>query len=61
MATYLDVKNKLNEMAKKLEETKDVSAFSAGPVNDSVKIIVPMMEDMLDIVRDVLDQTVGHE
>lgn len=41
---------KLAEIHAKLEETRD-AAVVAGPFRDVMKVVIPMMEDMLDVVR----------
>lgn len=41
-------------METKLEETREFATWNSGPVNDALKIIVPMMKDQLDLMRDIL-------
>lgn len=41
-------------MQEKLRETKEDAESTRGPVQDALRVVIPMMEDQLDILEDVL-------
>lgn len=44
----------INAMREKLKETAEATAWTSGPVNDSVKLMVPMLTDQLEIMENLL-------
>lgn len=53
----LEIEQKLDTMTEKLKDTKDQAEFSRGPVSDALEAVVPMMEDMVEIMRAILKRT----
>jgi hypothetical protein len=45
---------KIAEMHFKLEETKSAANFTRGPVKDVMNVIIPIFDDQLDLLREVL-------
>jgi hypothetical protein len=54
------LKSKIEAMEKKLAETKDDAKFNRGPVNDALQVVIPMMEDQLQITKDLLALTLDR-
>lgn len=42
------------EMEEKLNET--VSGMGSGPVKDAMKLVVPMMKDQLNLMREIVKE-----
>lgn len=49
------IQGEIHQMQKKLEETQDSFSYNKGPVNDALRIVIPMMQDQLKILRTILD------
>ena len=49
------IQGEIHQMQKKLEETRDSFSYNRGPVNDVMRVVIPMMEDQLKILRAMLD------
>lgn len=45
----------IDDVETKLHETRASMAWNSGPVNDCVKLMVPMMLDQIKILRAMLD------
>ncbi len=58
--TYKQLKDTIVAMETKLDETKDNAKFNRGPVNDALQVVIPMMEDQLQLMRDMLDLLYLH-
>lgn len=48
------VENQIAAMENKLLETKEDAESSRGPVQDALRIVIPMMEDQLQIQKSIL-------
>lgn len=55
--TKAQIQQQIAEMQKKLEDTRESAAWNSGPVNDTLKVIIPMMEDHLKIMWLILERT----
>lgn len=53
MMSTMMIKRQLDEMEQKLDET--VTAVDRGPVKDALRLVVPMMKDQINIMREILD------
>lgn len=53
--TEVEIAVMIDAMDKKLKETKEsFGAWNSGPVSDTLKVVIPMMEDQLEIIREFL-------
>lgn len=54
-----EIKKQLDDqilaMETKLRETKEDAQFTRGPLQDSLRVVVPMMEDQLDLSKKLLE------
>lgn len=60
MADNARLQTQISQMERKLAETKDAAEWTAGPVRDVLRIVIPMMEDQLAITREVYLRTLGN-
>jgi hypothetical protein len=49
------IEAKLAQMETDLAETKNSAAYIRGPVNDAVQIIIPIFEDQVKLMREILE------
>jgi len=50
-----ELQQRISEMEDKLDETKESVSYNRGPVNDAMKVVIPMMRDQLDLMRDIVN------
>lgn len=55
MISKEELQRRIEEMKQKLQETRESAEFSAGPVRDALRIVIPMMEDQLQLMDFMLD------
>lgn len=53
--TKSQLEGMIADMRKNLLDTKDSAKWAKGPVNDAIQIMVPMLEDQINIIQGVLD------
>jgi hypothetical protein len=53
--TKQELQFRISELEDKLKETKESAAWTKGPVNDAMKLVIPMMHDQLQLMRDVVN------
>ena len=49
------IETMIEQMEAKLEETRDSIEWNAGPVRDAVRVIIPMFEDNIKIMKAILE------
>lgn len=55
MSSPAVIEKMIEQMENKLEETRDSIEWNHGPVRDAVKIVIPMMEDNIKILKAILE------
>lgn len=53
--TKQDIEHQITRMEKKLEETRESFSHNRGHLNDTMRVVIPMMEDQLKLMRSMLD------
>jgi hypothetical protein len=49
-----EVELQIKRLETKLEETRSAAVHQRGPVTDALMVVIPMMEDQLALLREVL-------
>lgn len=57
MSTRREILTELEAMEKKLEETLDSAGYTRGPVNDALKVVIPILQDQNKLMRKILLET----
>lgn len=57
MKTKDEINADITAMEQKLDETLEGVDWNAGPVRDTMKLVIPMMKDLTGLMREVL----GHD
>jgi hypothetical protein len=49
-----ELNDRINQMEHKLDDTAEAASWNRGPVNDALKIVIPMMKDQLALMREIV-------
>lgn len=61
MSKAAEIATRILKMETALKETTDSLKWTSGPVEDSLKVVIPMMEDQLSIMKGLLDEVSSHK
>lgn len=50
-----EIKYELIRIETELESTKEAMAWSKGPVNDALKLVIPMIKDLIEVDKRILE------
>lgn len=56
MSTSSELNRKIYHMEKQLDETEEGLAHDRGPTRDVMKLVIPMMRDQLQLMRDIVNR-----
>lgn len=60
MKTNDEIQTMINDMRVQLEETSVTVNHTKGPVQDAVRVVLPMMKDLLDLNQELLEMVVAN-
>lgn len=60
MATKKELRKEINRQRHLLSETMEEADFSRGPLRDTLRVVVPAMQNMLDLMEQVVNFSEGE-
>ncbi len=58
--TPQEISKAISDMGQKLKDTMEAVNYSRGPVRDTMQLVIPMMEDQLEILEKITEALAGH-
>lgn len=55
MQNRMQIESEIERMETKLSETLASAQYNSGPLRDNLRVIVPMMQDQIRLMRMILD------